>query len=51
LIVNALGIGLALERNTDPDAVPAELFGDALVLLMRGLQGTSHRDGGDDGGD
>ena len=34
-VVRALGIGLAIERMTDPDAVRADLFGDFLYELFR----------------
>ncbi|TMM11333.1 MAG: TetR/AcrR family transcriptional regulator [Actinobacteria bacterium] len=33
-VINALGNGLALERLTDPDAVPDELLGWAISLLF-----------------
>jgi AcrR family transcriptional regulator len=47
-IVRALGIGLAIERVVDPDAIPAELFADAVewIIAAAGLDGTgdeSHR--------
>jgi AcrR family transcriptional regulator len=38
LLVNALGNGLALEKLTDPDAVPDWLFGDMLVLIFQAFQ-------------
>ena len=34
-VVRALGIGLAIERMTDPDAIRDELFGDFLYVLFR----------------
>ena len=47
-VLNALGNGLALEKLTDPDAVPDELLGDtialifnALVVLARSEEGTN----------
>jgi AcrR family transcriptional regulator len=36
-VINALGNGLALERLTDPDAVPDELLGWAISLLFNAL--------------
>lgn len=33
-VIRALGMGLSLERLTDPEAVSAEMFGDAVELLM-----------------
>jgi len=39
VIVAALGVGLAIERGTTPGEIPAEVFGDALVLMLRGLDG------------
>jgi AcrR family transcriptional regulator len=38
LLINALGNGLALEKLTDPDAVPDALYGDLLVLVFQALQ-------------
>ncbi len=38
LLINALGHGLALEKLTDPDAVPDGLYGDALVLVFRAFE-------------
>ena len=37
-VVRALGIGLALEKLSDPDAIRDELFGDFLYLLFRLLE-------------
>jgi AcrR family transcriptional regulator len=37
VIVAALANGLAIEALIDPDSVPDELFGTALMALMRGL--------------
>ena len=34
-VVRALGLGLALEKLTDPDAIRDELFGDFLFVLFR----------------
>ena len=34
IVVNALGNGMALEKLADPDGVPDELLGDALVLIF-----------------
>ena len=33
-VLRALGLGLAMERLVDPDAVPAELFGDFVEALF-----------------
>jgi hypothetical protein len=41
IAVDALADGLALQKLTDPDAVPDELLGSVLSLLIRGV--------GDDG--
>lgn len=41
--IKALGNGIALERLADPDGVPAELFGDILALLVRGLEAGADR--------
>jgi AcrR family transcriptional regulator len=38
-VVRALGIGLAIERLTDPDAIREGLFGDFLYVLFRMLEG------------
>lgn len=37
ITINALGNGLALERLADPEAVPDDLFGTILGLLLLGL--------------
>jgi AcrR family transcriptional regulator len=37
-VVRALGLGLAIEKLTDPDAIRDELFGDFLYLLFRLLE-------------
>jgi AcrR family transcriptional regulator len=37
LLINALGNGLALEKLTDPDAVPDALYGEMLVLIFTAL--------------
>jgi AcrR family transcriptional regulator len=37
-LINALGNGLALEKLTDPDAVPDGLFGDMLVVIFQALE-------------
>ena len=37
VLIAALANGLAIEALIDPDAVPDELFGTALMALMRGL--------------
>lgn len=34
-VIRALGLGLAIEKLTDPDAIRDELFGDFLYLLFR----------------
>ena len=36
-VLNALGNGLALEKLTDPDAVPDELLGDTISLIFNAL--------------
>jgi AcrR family transcriptional regulator len=36
-VLNALGNGLALEKLTDPDAVPDELLGDTIALIFNAL--------------
>jgi|SRR5947209_1839932 len=33
-VIRALGLGLALERLVDPSAIPPEMFGDAVELLL-----------------
>jgi AcrR family transcriptional regulator len=42
-VVRALGIGLAIERLTDPDAIRDGLFGDFLYALFRMLEGDAAR--------
>lgn len=42
-VVRALGLGLAIEWMTDPDAVRADLFGDFLYVLFRLLAGADPR--------
>lgn len=37
-VVRALGIGLAIEKLTDPDAIRDGLFGDFLYVLFRALE-------------
>jgi AcrR family transcriptional regulator len=37
LVIAALGNGLALEKLVDPEAVPDELYGDMVVLMLKGL--------------
>ena len=37
-VIRALGLGLAIEKLTDPDAIRDDLFGDFLFLLFRLLQ-------------
>jgi len=37
-LINALGNGLALEKLTDPDAVPDGLFGDMLVVIFQAFE-------------
>jgi AcrR family transcriptional regulator len=38
LLINALGHGLALEKLTDPDAVPDGFYGDMLVLIFQAFE-------------
>ncbi|HEY7934919.1 MAG TPA: TetR/AcrR family transcriptional regulator [Solirubrobacteraceae bacterium] len=38
-VIRALGMGLSLERLTDPQAVPPEMFGQAIELITDLLQG------------
>jgi AcrR family transcriptional regulator len=35
LVIAALGNGLALEKLVDPEAVPDELYGDAIVMIFK----------------
>ena len=37
-LITALGNGLALEKLTDPDAVPDGLFGDMLVVIFQAFE-------------
>jgi AcrR family transcriptional regulator len=37
-VIRALGLGLAIEKLTDPDAIRDELFGDFLYVLFRLLE-------------
>jgi AcrR family transcriptional regulator len=39
-VIRALGMGLSLERLTDPQAVPAEMFGQAVGLFVSLLEGS-----------
>ena len=36
-VLNALGNGLAMEKLTDPDAVPDELLGDTISMIFNAL--------------
>ena len=36
LAIRALGLGLAIEHVLDPEAVPEDLYGDVVSLLVRG---------------
>lgn len=38
LLINALGNGLALEKLTNPEAVPDGVFGDMLVLIFKAFE-------------
>ena len=40
-VLNALGNGLAMEKLTDPDAVPDELFGSLLAVIFQALADSS----------
>ena len=40
-VVRALGLGLAIEKLTDPGAIRDELFGDFLYVLFRLLEGAA----------
>lgn len=33
-VIRALGMGLSIERLVDPDAIPAEMFGEAVELIV-----------------
>lgn len=37
-VIRALGVGLAIEKLTDPDAIRDDLFGDFLYVLFRLLE-------------
>jgi AcrR family transcriptional regulator len=37
-VIRALGLGLAIEKLTDPDAIRDELYGDFLYMLFRLLE-------------
>ena len=43
-VTRALGIGLAIEKLTDPAAISDELFGDFLYVLFRLLEGDAPAD-------
>lgn len=45
LAMNALGSGLSMEKLTDPEAVPDELFGEVIALMWAGATGGSPEDG------
>ena len=38
MAIDALADGFALQKLTDPDSVPDELFGDALAMLLEGAR-------------
>lgn len=42
LVITSLGNGLALQKLIDPESVPDELYGDALVLIFRALTALAH---------
>ncbi len=44
LMTFSLGNGFALERLLEPEAAPAELFSDALVLLLQGVRAQAQTD-------
>lgn len=46
-VIRALGMGLSLERLTDPDAVPAEMFGQAVELFVGLLEDSARGASGD----
>lgn len=48
--ITALAYGLALERLIDPDAVPDELFGDVLGLIVQGALVDQAEERGNGGG-
>lgn len=43
MLVTALGNGLALEKLVNPEAVPDELFGDLVVMVLAGLAGPAQQ--------
>jgi AcrR family transcriptional regulator len=43
-LVNALGNGLALEKLTDPEAIPDSLFGDMLLLIFKAFEALARQD-------
>src|SRR2546421_4793225 len=47
-VLNALGNGLAMEKLTDPDAVPDELLGDTISLIFNALVIAARSDEGMD---
>src|SRR3989442_3597167 len=47
-VLNALGNGLALEKLTDPDAVPDELLGDTIALIFNALVIAARSEEGND---
>ena len=48
IVLNALGNGLALEKLTDPDAVPDELLGDTIALIFNALVIAARSEAGND---
>jgi AcrR family transcriptional regulator len=42
-VIRALGMGLSLERLTDPEAVPPDMYGQAVELITRLLEDASTR--------
>jgi AcrR family transcriptional regulator len=42
-VIRALGMGLSLERLVDPAAIPPEMFGDAVELLLSACGATEPR--------
>lgn len=49
LVISALGNGLALEKLVDPETVPDELYGDAIVMIFKAF-GTLMRESRKAGG-
>lgn len=47
LVITSLGNGLALQKLIDPDSVPDELYGDALVLIFGALTALARSAGED----